>query len=198
VTVTNIIFWDMTVCSPMLVHRRLGGTSCLQPLWGFTAQYPRRWYSFLEIHIFDPNYRNYTWNLSISIIFNLGLYVDSFTPWYKFPHDLSCFVSRLHYESVLSICIGLYPCIEIRKQIIITCRREQLEWDGRVHTTHCNSEMLINTKPRLIDVGVISAVAVIIQVACVSLNWLATSSFLTCSWKFKRGAKWSAGPWCTV
>jgi hypothetical protein len=63
--------------------------------------------------------------------------------------------------------------------MIITSRQEQLEWDGRIRTTHYNSEMLINRKPHLIGVGVVLAVVVTIPVACVSLSWLTTSSFLT-------------------
>jgi hypothetical protein len=48
--------------------------------------------------------------------------------------------------------------------MIIACRHEQLVSDGRIHTTHCHSEMPINRKPHLIGVGVIMAVIVTISV----------------------------------
>jgi hypothetical protein len=63
--------------------------------------------------------------------------------------------------------------------VIITCRHEQLGWDGRIRTTHCNPKMLISRKPHLIGVGVELAVVVTIPVANMSLSWPATSSFLT-------------------
>jgi hypothetical protein len=63
--------------------------------------------------------------------------------------------------------------------MIITCRHEQLEWDGRIRTTHCNSEMLISRKPHLIGVGVILAVVVTTPVAYMPPSWLASPSFLT-------------------